>query len=147
MKIIFLDIDGVLNQRMGLEKDKLLILKTIVDKTNARIVLISSWKEYLTKDCKSKNFMGSYLLKSFHDMQLSIYDRTISDGLSRSKGIQQWLRTHEVSSYIILDDNLYDYSNSLLDHLIFIEHHMGLQEYHIPICVEKLKTSLRDVIA
>lgn len=146
MKVIFLDIDGVLNQRMGLEKDKLLILKTIVNETHARIVLISSWKEYLTKDCKSKNFMGSYLLKSFQDVQLSIFDRTISDGLSRSKGILQWLKNHEVSSYIILDDNIYDYSNSLLDHLIFIEHHMGLQEHHIQVCIQKLKNIPKDVI-
>lgn len=49
MKIIFLDVDGVLNSiedrfSWTIETDKHLeILKYIVDKTNAKIVVSSSW--------------------------------------------------------------------------------------------------------
>ena len=66
MKIIFLDIDGVLNafndfdemflefQLTGVKKvvidiNKVLRLKEIIDKTGAKIVLISSWKKYLKR--------------------------------------------------------------------------------------------------
>ena len=53
IKIIFLDIDGVLNCRnskpscfgiMGVDNKKVEVLKSIVDKSGAKIVLISSWR-------------------------------------------------------------------------------------------------------
>ena len=54
MKIIFLDIDGVLNYRgckskspsgcYGIEQDKVKLLKNIVEQTNAKLVLTSTWK-------------------------------------------------------------------------------------------------------
>ena len=52
VRIIFLDIDGVLNYGgcpdrapshcMGIANEKLLLLKQIVDATNAKIVLVST---------------------------------------------------------------------------------------------------------
>ena len=52
MKVIFLDIDGVLNSDASLmvddrvEGDLILNLKYIVDKTDAKIILSSSWRLY-----------------------------------------------------------------------------------------------------
>lgn len=49
-KIIFLDIDGVLNsdrtlyEHVSLEDDLILNLKELVDKTGAKIILSSSWR-------------------------------------------------------------------------------------------------------
>ena len=49
MNIIFLDVDGVLNSikelsERSFSKISLNILKRIVDETNAKIVVISSWR-------------------------------------------------------------------------------------------------------
>lgn len=53
MKVIFLDIDGVLNTEKRLlnnngelyvEKDKIELLKEIIDKTKAKVVLSSTWR-------------------------------------------------------------------------------------------------------
>ena len=65
MKIIFLDIDGVLNcvttkERipgskllLGMEDIKIRYLKEIVDRTDAKIVLTSTWKVDWFKDDKA----------------------------------------------------------------------------------------------
>ena len=59
LKIIFLDVDGVLNCKstpdrcygyIGIEDEKVNHLKRIVEETSAKIVLISSWKEYWKKN-------------------------------------------------------------------------------------------------
>ena len=53
MKVIFLDVDGVLNCQkteakcrgfIGVDSKKVKLLKKIVDATDAKIVLSSSWK-------------------------------------------------------------------------------------------------------
>ena len=55
MKVIFLDVDGVLNsqqlfekceddQLISVDEDNIKNLKTIVDATGAKIVLSSSWR-------------------------------------------------------------------------------------------------------
>lgn len=63
IKIIFLDVDGVLNCRttedvfcgsVGIEDEKVSLLKQIVDSTKAVIVLVSSWKEWWYKEPKLK---------------------------------------------------------------------------------------------
>ena len=55
MKVIFLDIDGVLNCRssksrcgcyIGIDNDKVKRLRQIVEATGAEIVLCSSWKKW-----------------------------------------------------------------------------------------------------
>ena len=54
MKIIFLDIDGVLNcdttvescgNYLGIDNSKLKLLAEIVDKTKAKVVLTATWKD------------------------------------------------------------------------------------------------------
>ena len=47
MKYIFLDIDGVLNNGTGpfLHEDKVKLLSEIIEETNAKIILVSSWKD------------------------------------------------------------------------------------------------------
>ena len=55
MKVIFLDVDGVLNCNksksrcnlcVGIDADKIKRLKEIIDETGAYIVLTSTWKDY-----------------------------------------------------------------------------------------------------
>lgn len=42
--------------------------------------------------------------------------------------------------YIILDDNVYDYEKyNLMDHLVYLSFHMGLQYAHIEECIKKVQ--------
>ena len=71
MKVIYLDIDGVLNSTftterlegvVGIDDELLSNLKSIVDYTGAKIVLISSWKNGWEKNDKHlQNAFGNYL--------------------------------------------------------------------------------------
>ena len=88
MKVIFLDIDGVLNGEksrtrcagyIGIDSDKLLRLKRIVEQTGAKIVLISTWKTGWQKlvACKRlQDELANYLDRRFKKFGLEVYDKT-----------------------------------------------------------------------
>ena len=79
MKIIFLDIDGVLNCRnsksscfgiMGVDNIKVEVLKSIVDKSGAKIVLISSWRIGWKRVFKGEQgYMANYTFLIFRKPQ------------------------------------------------------------------------------
>lgn len=125
MKIIFLDIDGVLNgeytnvykkEDFDLDCKKAELLKQLVRKTGAKIVLSSSWKQHWNKTLRKKR-----LLKFFAKNGLRLYDVTptfsgddyeiIYAGKAiyerdfvRGREITQYLLDHNVESYVIFDD-------------------------------------------
>lgn len=129
-KVIFLDIDGVLNTRdwhcrmtkdtprdeFGWVFDPVAVanLAHIIDETGAVIVISSSWKFYgvpkLRKMWEIRKLPGTIL---------DITPNTVSDemllnanldemelGVCRGNEIKEWLSRHkgEVSNYVIIDD-------------------------------------------
>ncbi len=130
MKVIYLDIDGVLNcsdtkarimDRVGLDGKLLGNLKKVVEKTDAKIVLISTWKEGWVKDKVKKPFQSSfarYLDEKFSAHNLKVFDKTDSraDGefLSRGEGILRYNEKNGVDDFIIIDDFQYDYDGCAL---------------------------------
>ena len=125
MKVIFLDIDGVLNEEKsrsrccgykGIDDKKVENLATIVKATGVEIVLISTWKDDWRKTDKAhQGMMANYLDKKLKKHDLSVLDKTESvdrmNGfhLSRGEGILQYFATHTVEKYVILDDYQFDY--------------------------------------
>ena len=125
MKIIFLDIDGVLNEDKsrsrccgykGIDDKKAENLAMIVKATNAKIVLISTWKDDWRKTDKARQgLMANYLDKKLKKQGVTVFDKTESVDkasgfhLSRGEGILQYLSTHTVEKYVILDDYQFDY--------------------------------------
>ena len=125
MKIIFLDIDGVLNEEKsrsrclgyrGIDDKKVENLAKIVKATGAKIVLISTWKDDWRKTDKThQGMMANYLDKKLKKQGLTILDKTESVDkasgfhLSRGEGILEYLSTHTVEKYVILDDYQFDY--------------------------------------
>lgn len=109
MRVIFLDIDGVLNNWEGLSEygihyidaEKVSLLKSIVYATDAKIVLSSTWR------IKSEDFaMVKAVLLS---QGMEIYDITPSlmSG-TRGNEIRVWLgqTALPVDKYAILDDDV-----------------------------------------
>ena len=167
MKIIFLDIDGVLNTRnymiknhervvrfysdykemyknnfnlhvdrlmLDIDYEKLNILRDIVEKTNAKIVIISSWKSLGVYDEVAKRLI---------EMGIPIIGKT-DDGLDgRGHGIYRYLNTHNVIDYVILDDDIFsDYDENLLRHLVKTSFYTdGLTDKHAKKLIKMMNNS------
>lgn len=105
MKVLFLDIDGVVNcsstsERfngfIGIEKGKMAIVQSIVDKTGCKVVLSSSWR-----------LPPSEMLQHVKS-HIELIDVTPDNSGLTDRGceILQWLRVRDdISVYAILDDN------------------------------------------
>ena len=113
MKVIFLDIDGVLNTNSDKEisTDKLKLLSELVSKTGADVVLSSSWRNWWNNP--KTNIPGSFIAKwkkQFLDNNLSI---TLTTELECPKNlsIEKFIIRHDVKCFIVLDDEPIDISN------------------------------------
>lgn len=115
MKIIFLDFDGVLNSvkylalcgeyGVVLNPAKMQLLKQIVDATDAKIVLSTSWREHWFQDPVLCTDTGRQINERFDAFGLKIYDKTPRIRLSREAEIRSWLLQHpEVRDFLVLDD-------------------------------------------
>lgn len=148
MKVIFLDIDGVLNtpssesrcgEYIGIDDEKVEKLKKIVEKTKAEIVLISTWKKYWRKEEKLKplqDYSATYLDEKLAKQGLKAIDKTKdkADGryLSRGESILEYVCRNNVENYIILDDCQFDYDGCYLsDKLIKTNQTEGLTDISV----------------
>ena len=125
MKIVFLDIDGVLNCEgsrsrcvgyRGIDDKKAENLAQIVRATGAEIVLISTWKDDWRKTDKAhQGMMANYLDKKLKKQGLAAWDKTrdfVGERyLSRGEGILEYLARGGVQGYVILDDFQFDYDS------------------------------------
>ena len=154
MKVIFLDIDGVLNTQdwhsrmtkdtprdeFGWAFDLVAVenLAHIIKETGASIVISSSWKflglAKLREMWKIRNLPG---------IVLDITPNTISDelllnanldemklGVCRGNEIKEWLSKHkgEVSNYVIIDD-FDDLLPEQDDHVVLTDTLIGITEF------------------
>ncbi len=142
-KVIFLDIDGVLNDDLygnGEDKtpadiNKAKRLKRIVDETGAEIVLTSSRRHslynYLTAETDSEEerikLLGDsesavHIIKTLADVGIRLREFTnvIGSGSSaRPAEIREWLINKEnVKSFVILDDDSFWDWGWLKNHLV-----------------------------
>ena len=130
MKVILLDFDGVLNCStsksrapfpappefcyIGLDSDKIRNLAKIVQKTDAKIVLTTTWREhYEIGAYKQMDPVGKYMNNKFRKFGLKIYDK-IQRGkrFDRGRDVKVWLDEHpQVTDFVILDDEEIGYYN------------------------------------
>ena len=115
MKLVFLDIDGVLNFRCTsvLHTPCLNEIQRIARETGAKFVLSSSWKEVLLSESASE-FDKRILHTLMHDSGLDFLGVTPMDPEDldrRALEIQEWLRSFDgiVDAFVILDDLDYDF--------------------------------------
>lgn len=150
-KYIFLDIDGVLNSMDWFEQnkyakgyteinpDKVKMLKEIVDHTDAKIILSSTWRDLAARDDEPEHEMYTYLKHSLEKFGLSISDQTPYIQQNRPQEIKAWLENNanESDYYVSLDDD-YSYEAyeqyGLEEHLVktsFYESNGGLRKEHV----------------
>lgn len=119
MNIVFLDMDGVLNDQthifaahkicirkkissydhtlLTISNDHVQRLNAITEATDAKIVWISSWSRAAKKEDAQKLFVDLNIKAEYIDR--------VHDVDNRANGIRTWLANHpEVENYLILDD-------------------------------------------
>ena len=137
-KVIFLDVDGVLNssrtlhEDISLEDDLILNLKELVDKTKAKIILSSSWRlsaeavatlmdkldkfdliiSGMTCDGVDLDWLEKYefdITKKYLDTKFD-YDENKQIKITHDRGAEifKWLCYHDDCAYVILDDTIED---------------------------------------
>jgi hypothetical protein len=130
MKVLFLDIDGVLNstrtcvafggyphdfREMGaFDRVAIKLLQRMCDSTGVQVVLSSAWRILHT-------------VKEVRDaLELPIIDATPNLGTKRGEEIAAWLKEHpEVETYAIVDDDS-DMLPEQQDHFVHTSGHEGL---------------------
>lgn len=133
MKVIFLDIDGVLNSDeyfdkiknsniQGIENEvdieKIKLLKKAIDETGAKVVLTSSWR---------------YTRNAQHLKELLLQYNIFADSTpffqnKRGLEIKKWLENNpNVKDFVILDDEIFgSFDEELLKKLIKISNGNGI---------------------
>ena len=132
MKYLFLDIDGVLNNGTGpfLHEDKVKLLSEIIEETNAKIILVSSWKDGWYNDKSLCTARAKIIDSVFEKFGIFIYDKTEdNNSWQRGKGINDFLKEHFAEKWIVLDDeNFPDYKEYCNGHIVFTKFKSGLTE-------------------
>ena len=152
-KIIFLDIDGVLNcwnttrfieHYYFVDTRKVLRLKDIVARTDAEIVLISSWRDGASKNASfTDKLLYEELVDEFRRLRCPLWvDMTPNiPVVNREVEIQTWLSQHpEVENYVILDDYWQELL-SLKDHLVICDEARGLEKKEAELAINMLNRS------
>eukprot|EP01084_Bolivina_argentea_P268203 455479_1 len=109
IKILFLDIDGVLNGSKDLEDDKdpqtlqifkqyrMALLKIILNTTNCKIVLSTAWRR--SKDAKQK-IKTQFIKNDIEWDEIYIGDTPIMDYLMMDPESDDYQRAFEISTYL-----------------------------------------------
>ena len=118
IKIIFLDFDGVIttvDSKWGLDPNKLIILEKILKKTDAKLVISSSWRratveKTIEKLMDEKGHFMNNMIFPFCDRIIGVTDLIMEYGKHAIRGIEikRWLEDNMKDKeyrYIILDDD------------------------------------------
>lgn len=141
-KIIFLDIDGVLNTHKYtvqtkddeehaykfLDRNKIKLLKHIVDTTNARLVLSSTWRNSFAANLEPTDYLSTSLTSALKNEGLELYSKTEHLNDDRYTEIKTWLKNYpEINKFVIIDDNDFDWKD-LYPFWIKTSYYIGLTE-------------------
>ena len=147
MKIIFLDIDGVIStfeKAWRLDINKLELLSKIIEETGAKTVISSSWRVGCNTIEDMKNRLSSFRLDDSDEFQVflnSIVGLTQSgsqNGVLRGNEIQDWIDNHDnIESYVILDDDS-DMLEKQLFNFVQTDTYEGLTEREVKLCISVL---------
>lgn len=146
MKLIFLDIDGVLNNEnskaiapsgcAGVDDKLTKNLASIIVETDAKIVLTSDWKigwesidDYCSEDAK---YLNRKLRKYGMRISSKTYDDHVYDSFfeDRGKGIHNFLeKVQNVEAYVVIDDHTFtDFDDEIKAHLVLTDYRTGLTD-------------------
>lgn len=159
MKVIFLDIDGVLNSDMYeasrtedsadgyIDMSRVKLLADIINVTDAKIVLSSSWRLDWDKYSELCGEDGKYINQCLAKYGLAIMDKTpfISFFTERRMEILTWLSNHrsDVESFVVLDDIISGWDELRGRVVITNPEGYGLEETHVKKALDVLSVPVK----
>lgn len=104
-----------------------------MEETQSKIVLVSTKKDYWEKkDKNQQGLYGAYLDEKFSEYGLTIYDKTIDDGIHRGLGVLAWKSRNNTKNIVVLDDNEEGYDAiTKAFYLVKISGGIGLTEQNL----------------
>lgn len=132
------------------DDDKVLLLKKLMDETDAKVVLSSTWRvgwSHLQLGVESQLMHDFVELRDkLWKHEIELYDRTvILDSFMRRRGeeIQAYLDNHDdIDGYVILDDLNGKYLRPCSSHLVQTSEWRGLEEKHIKVAKRILEMEI-----
>lgn len=157
-KIIFLDIDGVLNGKYffktrgdsmdQIDDEKVKILKYIIDSTGAKIVLSSAWRNFFDNDFDFPiHNRAKELVSALNKYGIYIYDKTDDNGKRGNEITDYIMNDNNIESFVILDDEIHDFYafDFLFDHFVETNFDLnGLNWRHAEKAIEILETKINQ---
>lgn len=145
MKVVFLDVDGVLNStefftrnKSGgsramdhLDRKAVRRLNTITNMTGAKVVVSSTWRLLRTLDELKFSLSKAGFIGDIIGMTPDLLDAPKED--RRGLEILSWLKSNEifgVTSFVVLDDDSFDLG-PVKDRLVKTKFASGLQDEHV----------------
>jgi hypothetical protein len=118
MKLIFLDIDGVLNghdfchaaQSCSIRRENVDQLNRVLRETGAKVVLSSAWR-YMIHGAAMTVTGFQYMLRTHGVAGLEIVGITCTDEACKGRGkqITRWLQENGLpETYVVVDDDIFD---------------------------------------
>lgn len=149
MRVIFLDVDGVLNSSetrakidglKGVSKQNLRILRHIVARTQAKIVLTSAWNINFDEKLVPTTKAGMYLYRRLWENNLWIYDKVNDYGGNREQAVAEYVKKHNnLTDWVIIDDTHYgDYEKLNPKHIVYTSPVLGLTKASATEAIVKL---------
>lgn len=132
-RVIFLDIDGVLNtmkfltgaglkSAMSMDPVNVARMRAVVEKTGAKLVISSAWRQ--AHDWEE--IIRSEAAKAGWT-DLPIIGRT-GERATRGEEIDQWFKENPTEDFVIVDDNVWDMLPSQQSHIVECDERIGFSE-------------------
>ncbi len=152
-RIIFLDIDGVLNsvrydrergaEDGNMDESRVALLARLARESGAELVLSSTWRRHWGPTADECDGIGRELNATLARHGLVLSDKTpLLPRYDRPREIREWLERHgdEVASFVILDDE-YGGWGELEPHLVKTDARIGrgLEVSHVERALELLR--------
>jgi len=127
-KYIIMDVDGVLNNQVykstntdvnhDLDFKNVLVLKTILKKTGAKLVIVSSRIGDTVKYVKLKRELAEYSIVAD--------DYLFKPSVYRTDLVKEYIKDNNIEHYVVIDDNEFNHKEAFGDRYIKIDPSHGL---------------------
>jgi len=127
-KFIFCDVDGVLNNQVykanntdanhDLDFKNVLVLSTILKKTGAKLIIVSSRIGDTVKYVKLKRELAEY--------NIVAEDYCFKAGAYRTDYVNDYIKENNIEHYVVIDDNEFKHKETFGDRFIKIDPSHGL---------------------
>lgn len=135
-KVIFLDIDGVLNSQRSCFNDdlstycrfgyigtnELARFHKLLEDTNAKVVLISSWANPRDKNREAE---------ISEVLNIEVHDTIASTGGGRQRGyhVMDYVNEHNLKHWVVIEDSIQHYVYEMDYHFVNVNGLIGLTHY------------------